>query len=105
MVDLRQSASARSIPGNSARARLSPIRWSLVPSQVAYALHLLLLHGPRPSCGQPTAGAAPGPRKFELAIRAVPTASLTRGPSPNVDRMPMARVKERGQIERAGWFK
>jgi len=29
---------------------------------------------------------------------------LTRGPSSGVDQVLMARVKERGRIERAGWF-
>ena len=42
--------------------------------------------------------------RVELAIRAVLTDRLTHGPSPIVDRVLMARVKERERIERAGWF-
>ena len=39
--------------------------------------------------------------RIELAILAD---RLTRGPSPRVDQVLMARVKERERVERAGWF-
>src|SRR5213594_1872259 len=42
--------------------------------------------------------------RIELAVRAVLADRLTRGPSAKIDRVLMARVKEREQIERAGWF-
>ena len=42
--------------------------------------------------------------RVERAIRAVLADRLTRGPSNRVDQVLMARVKEREQIERAGWF-
>jgi len=42
--------------------------------------------------------------RIELAIRAVLADRLTRGPSPRVDQVLMARVQERERIERAGWF-
>ena len=40
----------------------------------------------------------------ELAIRAIIADRLTRGSSPRVDRVLMARVEDRERIERAGWF-
>ena len=42
--------------------------------------------------------------RIELAMRAVLADRLTRGPSPRVDQVLMACVKDRERIERAGWF-
>ena len=42
--------------------------------------------------------------RIELRIRAILADRLTRGPSPTVDQVLMARVKERERIERVGWF-
>jgi len=42
--------------------------------------------------------------RIELAIRAAIADRLTQGPSVSVDQALMARVQERAQIQRAGWF-
>jgi hypothetical protein len=42
--------------------------------------------------------------RIELAIRVVLADRLTRGASPKVDELLLARVNDRERIERAGWF-
>lgn len=42
--------------------------------------------------------------RIELAVRAGLADRMTRAPSPSVDRILMARIKERERIQRAGWF-
>ena len=42
--------------------------------------------------------------RIQRLIRSILADRLTRGPSPTVDQTLMVRVREREQIECAGWF-